>query len=375
MRFSRICLLSIALIAFSFIGVSCSLLYQGSTLYRVLRALKFRVSSIESEQPTRLDRVDVLFLWRLREALDGEEIEKIRNFVEGGGTLIVAGYHQALDSLFLDYGVEMRPASKPLETSKRLTNFPIFPIRPVSEIHSRTTYSIRPIKRDVAPLYGRGEDYSVVTFRVGNGRAIFLSCPHIFSYFGLKDGGNATFVYNLLTTLPRRARIALAEYRYYPFRPTQSADPPIHLLFKTPVGLGVVYIGLIVFLFLVLRGKRFGKPLVVEETHRRFGSEYVFAMTALYQKGNTQLAVLKQIRDAFRTDLAARWDINPKLETASFVDEIAKRKPIDTDELRELLKSLEPHEDISEAHLLSLAKQVETYRDKEKIGRTRLMQR
>ena len=156
MKVSRIYLLSIALIAFSFFGVSCNLLYQGSTLYRVLRALKFRVTSIESEQPTRLDRMDVLFLWRLREALDGEEIEKIRHFVEGGGTLIVAGEHQALDSLLLDYGLEMRKVSKPLEISKRVPINPIFPNRPVSEIYSRTNFSIRPIKRDVAPLYGHG---------------------------------------------------------------------------------------------------------------------------------------------------------------------------------------------------------------------------
>ena len=375
MRFSRTCLLSIALIAFSFIGISCNLFYQGSTLYRVLRALKFRVTSIESEQPTRLDRVDVLFLWQLGEALDKEEIEKIRNFVEGGGTLIVAGYHQALDSLLLDYGLEMRQASKLLEISKRVPINPIFPNRPVSEIYSKTKYSIRPIKRGVAPLYGHGEDYSVVTFRVGNGRAFFISCPYVFSYSGLKDDGNATFVYNLLTTLPRRARIGLAEYRYYPFRPTHSAAPPIHLLFKTPVGLGVLYIGLIVFVFLVLRGRRFGIPLVVAETHRRFSSEYVSAMTTLYQKGNTRSAILKQIRDTFRSDLAARWNINPSIETASFVVEIAKRKPIHTDELRELLTRLEPHEDISEEHLLSLAKQVEAYRDREKIARTRLVQR
>ena len=375
MKVSRIYLLSIALIAFSFFGVSCNLLYQGSTLYRVLRALKFRVTNIESEQPTRLDRMDVLFLWRLREALDGEEIEKIRHFVEGGGTLIVAGEHQTLDSLLLDYGLEMRKVSKPLETSKRVPINPIFPNRPVSEIYSRTNFSIRPIKRDVAPLFGRKEDYSIVTFRVGNGRAFFISCPYIFSYAGLKDDGNATFVYNLMTTLPRRARIGLAEYRYYPFRQTHTAATPIHLLFKTPVGLGVVYIGLIVFLFLVLRGKRFGKPLVVEETHRRFSSEYVLAMTALYQKGNTRSAILKHLRDTFRSDLATRWNINPNLETASFVEEITKRKPIDGDELQELLTRLEPHEDISETYLLSLAKQVEAYCDKEKIGRTRLMQR
>jgi hypothetical protein len=340
-----------------------------------MRALKFRVTSIEAEQPARLDRVDVLFLWRLREALDGKEIEKIRHFVESGGTLIVAGDHQALDSLLFDYGLEMRNASKPLETSQRIPIDPIFPNRTVNEIYSRTNFSIQPIERDVAPLFGRGTDYSIVTFREGNGRAFFISCPYIFSYSGLREDRNATFLYNLMTTLPRRARIGLAESQYYAFGSIDATNPLIHLLFKTPVGLGVVYIGLIIFLFLILRGKRFGKPLVVEETHRRFSSEYVLAMTALYQKGNTRSAILKQIRDTFRSDLAARWNINPKLNTASFVEEIAKRRPIDTDELQELLTGLELHGGITEAHLLALAKQVEAYRDKEKIGRTRLVQR
>ena len=149
-----------------------------------------------------------------------------------------------------------------------------------------------------------------------------FSCHAIyFNDSGLGDDRNATFLYNLMTTLPSRARIGLAESHYYAFGSIDATNPLIHLLFKTPVGLGVTYIGLIIFLFLILRGKRFGKPLVVEETHSRFSSEYVLAMTALYQKGNTRSAILKQIRDTFRSDLSARWNINPSLNTASFVEE------------------------------------------------------
>jgi hypothetical protein len=371
----RTCLFSISLIVLSFFELSCDLLHQGSTLYGVLRELKFRVTEIKAEQPARLNRLDVLILWQLHEALDEGEIEEIHHFVERGGTLIVAGDRSALEFLLFDFGLEMRKASKPLETSQRIPVAPVFPNRPVNEIFSRTDFAIQSIERDVAPLFGKEMDYSIVTFREGNGRAFFMSCPYIFNDSGLGDDRNATFLYNLMTTLPRRARIGLAESQYYAFGSIDATNPLIHLLFKTPVGLGVVYIGLIIFLFLILRGKRFGKPLVVEETHRRFSSEYVLAMTALYQKGNTRSAILKQIRDTFRSDLAARWNINPKLNTASFVEEIAKRRPIDTDELQELLTGLELHGGITEAHLLALAKQVEAYRDKEKIGRTRLVQR
>ena len=375
MRNAKTCFLSIALIALPFFGLSCDLPYEDSALYSVLRALNFRVTKIEVAQPARLDRLDVLFLWQLNETLDTQEIEDIHHFVEEGGTLIVAGDHESLDSLLSDYGLEMRRASKPLKISRRIPIDPIFANRPVDEIYSTTNVAIQSTEREVAPLFGQETDYSVVTFREGDGRVFFMSCPDIFTYFGLKDEQNATFFYNLLATLPQRARIGLAELDYYAFDSTETADPLFYLLFKTPGGLGIVYIGLIVFLFLILRGRRFGKPLVVEETHRRVSSEYVFAMTALYQKGNTRPTILKQIRDTFRFDLGARWRINSNLETATFVEEIARRKPIDTDELQQLLTELEPNGDISEARLLSLAKRVDAYYDTANIGRKRLGQR
>ena len=67
-----------------FFGLSCGLPYEDSVLYSVLQAMKFRVTKIEAVQPARLDRLDVLFLWQLNEALDAEEIEDIHHFVEDG---------------------------------------------------------------------------------------------------------------------------------------------------------------------------------------------------------------------------------------------------------------------------------------------------
>ena len=367
----KACLLCISLIALCFLESSCGLPDQESVLYRVMQRLKFRVTKIKAAQPARLDRLDVLFLWRLRRELDEQDIEEIHRFVEDGGTLIVAGDHESLNSLLLDYGLEMRKASNSLETSRRIPTDPIFPNRPVDEVYSNTDYAIQQTERDVAPLFGQGTDYSIVTFHEGEGRAFFISCPNIFTRYGLRDDRNATFLYNLMSTLPHRARVGLAQFGYYAAGSASAANPLMYLLFNTAGGLGVVYSGVIVFLFLILRGRRFGKPLAVEETHRRVSSEYVHAMTALYQKGDTRRAILRQIRDTFRSDLAARWHINPNLESTSFVEEIARRKPIDTDEFLRLLTELEPRGTISEARLLSLAKQVEAYCDRANIGHSR----
>ena len=371
MKNSKACLLCIALIALCFLESSCSLPDQESVLYRVMQRLKFRVTKINAAQPARLDRLDALFLWSLRRELSDQEIEGIHRFVEDGGTLIVAGDHESLNSLLHHYGLEMRKASNSFETSRRIPTDPIFPIRPVDEVYSNTDYAIQQTERDVAPLFGQGTDYSIVTFHEGEGRAFFISCPNIFTRYGLRDDRNATFLYNLMSTLPHRARVGLAQFGYYAAGSASAANPLMYLLFNTAGGLGVVYSGVIVFLFLILRGRRFGKPLAVEETHRRVSSEYVHAMTALYQKGDTRRAILRQIRDTFRSDLAARWHINPNLESTSFVEEIARRKPIDTDEFLRLLTELEPRGTISEARLLSLAKQVEAYCDRANIGHSR----
>ena len=375
MRNAKYRILSIILVTFAFFQFSCDSLVNESVLYRVMRKLKFRVTKIEAAQPARLERLDVLFLWQLHRELDENEIEEIHGFVEDGGTLIVAGDHESLNSLLLDYGLEMRKASNSLETSRRIPIEPIFPNRPVNEIYSSTDYAIQSSERDIAPLYGQDEDYSIVTFGEGEGRAFFISCSDIFYRNGLRDNRNSTFLYNLMTTFPHRARIGLAEDYYYAVGSASEANPVMYLLFNTAGGLGVVYIGVIVFLFLILRGRRFGKPLTLEETHRRVSSEYVHAMTALYQKGNTRHAILKQIRDTFRSNLAARWHINPNLETVSFVEEIARRKPIDIKELQMLLTEMETHGDISEARLLSIAKQVEAYCERATIGHARPMHR
>ena len=143
-------------------------------------------------------------------------------------------------------------------------------------------------------------------------------------------------------------------------------------LFKTPAGLGMIYICLALFIFLTLRGRRFGKPLQVQEKNRRLSTEYVLAMTALYQKGNTRMEILKQLRDKFKHDLAERWRVNPNLEAAAFIEELVQRGATNEEgQISNLLAELETKQDISETQLLEIAQRVETYCETERIGRSK----
>ena len=380
MRIVRTSIFSFILIVFVCFLSSCDLPGYGSALYQILNKLKFRIAEISAEYPARLDRYDVLFLQTLDKAPTETEVRDIQDFVSTGGTLIVAGNNKVLEGLFSVYGLELRQLTDRLEFSQRIPEEPLFPLHPVDEVRTGTDFAIEAIGREVAVLYGREDDATIVTLRDGEGRAFFIASEHLFTRAsehlftrsGMRHGGNAAFLYNLMSTLPRNARIGLAERRYYTLE-TKPPNPFIAFVFRTPGGLGAVYICLTLFLFLVLRGQRFGKPLDAQEKNRRLSAEYVHAMTALYQKGNTRMEVLRHIRDRFKADLGARWRVNPNLETEAFLEELALRGAIDEDdELTNMMADLDPSGNISESRLLDIAKRVEAYRETEKIGKSKL---
>lgn len=353
---------------------SCDSVAEGTILYRVLRKLKFHVMKISVMYPVRLERYDVLFLQDLHTGPTKEEAKEIQNFVNTGGTLIAAGDDQELANLFEAYGLKLRKLEKRQKLSRRIPDEPFFTGHSVEEIRVRTDSVIEPLEREVAVLYGTEDAAVIVTFRDGKGRVFLIASSYLFSTGGLRNNeGNAMLLYNLMSTLPRNARIGLAEWGYYTTESKKSSDPIVALVFGTSGGLAAVYICLTLFVFLMLRGRRFGKPLDVRERNRRLSSEYVHAMTDLYQKGNTRLSILKHIREKFRADLSNRWRVNPNLDTQTFLEELARRGAMDGNEgLTKLVMDLELTGSISEAQLLDLAKRVEAYAETANLRRTKL---
>ncbi len=351
--------------------ISCDSLQEGSVLYLILRKLKFRVTEISAEIPSRLNRYNVLFLQDLNKMPSETEIQKIQDFVRNGGTLIISGgNHLAMEGLVAAYGLRFRNLPRRMEYAQRISEESFFPLHPVDRIYSRSYFVIETSDQDMAVLYGSEDGAVVVTLRDGEGRVFITTSAYLFHENGLRDSNNATLFYNLMSTLPRRARIGLAEEDYY----TQESIPSnsfVNFIFKTSTGLSAVYLCLILFIFLTLRGKRFGMPLDVQENNRRLSSEYVHAMTALYQKGNTRMEILRHIREKFRADLGTRWRVNPNLDTNSFLEELVQRGVVDEElELTNLLYELEPSGEISETQLVDIAKRIEVYCETAKIRTT-----
>jgi hypothetical protein len=336
-------------------------------LYDTLKKLNFRVERVRAEPYTLSPNLSVLFLVQPHDVLKAETRVEMQAFVEQGGILVVATT-QNLHGLVSDYGLQIVEAEKPLITSLRLSPNPFFEDTPVDHFISFTACGIHPVERELAPLFGVGTEYSLVTFRVGAGRVFVLSCPYIFTKHGLGFEENATLVYNLLTYLPPKSRIGFDEYHHGFRSQTESRSRSgtgqlVRLFWGVPIGWALVYAGMLILIFLLLRGRRFGQPIEPDRSRRRLSSEYVLAMENLYRKGRKRDAILEHIRNEFRRTLAAPWNITPTLDIPTFVDEIAKRKPIDADELRSLLEALEQTIELSEHRLLTLAQRVEAFQD------------
>lgn len=341
---------------------SCDTFIESSVLSKILRKSKFRVTEISVQYPSRLNSYDVLFLQDLYKIPTESEIQNIQNFVKDGGTLIVSGgNHKTMAGLVAAYGLKLQNLPNRMEYVNSNHEEPFFTSNEVDRIQPRTYFAIVPEKRNMLTLYGTEQQAIVATLQDGEGRVYFTTSAHLFNGNGLKHSGNAALFYNLMSTLPRKAHIGLAERNYY----AQSGTPTsafIYFVFKTPWGLAAVYISLILFVFMTLRGRRFGQPLDVRANSRRLSTEYVYAMTVLYQKGNTRMDILRHIRDKFHTDLGSRWRVSPHLDMSTFLNELIQRSVEDKKgELTNLIRDLEVTENLSESQLVDLAKRVDSY--------------
>lgn len=362
MKIHRVHIYLLILIVLSCSHFSCDALIESSVLSNILRKLKFRVTEITVQYPSRLKNYDVLFLQELLRIPTESEIQNIQDFVKDGGTLIVSGgNHKTMSALVATYGLKLQNLPNRMEYANRYPEAPFFPLNEVNRIRPLTYFAIESDRREMVVLYGSENQAVVATLQDGDGRAYFTTSAHLFNENGLRHSGNAALFYNLMSTLPSKARIGLAEGNYY----AQSVTPSsafINFVFKTPWGLAAVYICLILFVFMSLRGRRFGQPLDARQNNRRLSTEYVHAMTALYQKGNTRMDILRHIRDKFRADLGSRWRVNPNLKNIDFLEELGQRGVDDEEgELSNLIRDLEISGKISETQLVDLAKRVDTY--------------
>lgn len=291
--------------------------------------------------------------------IEQAEWEVLDEWVDEGGTLILAG-----DQLYTSFAT--RHFEFRLDYAIAPTLTVQTPLLAAPMLTSPLTTQARPYftteRTDFVTLAANDAGPVIVTFQQGAGRVILSASPHPFSNAGLKEPGNAELVLNLIgLTVEMTERWAWFDEWHHGIRPERVGSGASQLgpeawLTRQPAGQAMLYIAAVLFLALLLRGRRFGRPVPPpSELHRRSPLEYITAIANLNRRAGLRSTVLGQYHQRLKRELGQRYRLDPTLPDDEYVQALARFNPnLAADKLGALLTKLRKRS-VTEGELLQAA--------------------
>jgi hypothetical protein len=312
-------------------------------LYLWLDELGYRPARVENG-PFRLpDEATLLFVLAPREPFDDIELRILRNWVRAPGhTLVVASDGWRGADLFRGLGAGLGPLETPAEV---LTpTVPLLVVPPPGPVLVETARGLLLEDDDFVAHLDAGDAPVLISTRYHGGRIFMTTAVRPFTNQGLRDSGSARLVYNLLAGLEPSARILFDEV-HHGYAAGEVGGGLRGWLLRSPWGWALLYSAAILFGWLLLRGRRFGRPVPAPG---RGGvppqGEYVVSMARLFRRGGRRTFVQRHHHDRLKRELARPWRLNPDLPDAEFVAALARCRddlpPEAQTDLRGLLRRL-----------------------------------
>ncbi len=281
----------------------------------------------------------------------------LRSWVEDGGTLLLAGTSQPMRLLAqeLDVSLGIAPSSETAVTNQT----PLLNSPNLNDIAATTPTFLRPQRDDFVTLLANAAgNPTAIAFAEGNGRVILTTLTEPFSNEGIQTEGNAELLLNLLNAAPHLNGIWFNEW-HHGIRPQADGElTSSNWLQRTPVGRALLLVLVIIFVGLLLRGRRFGRPVPLrQDIVRRAPLEYITGIANLSRRAGHRTAVLQHYHDRLKRDLGARYRLNPNLPDQEFIAQLANYQPnLDTDALRQTLQKLS-QTNISESDMVQIVRE------------------
>ena len=292
-----------------------------------------------------------------------EEINAVLAWVEDtGGTLIVADDQQ--NGLFtrLDLTVTTPPLDEfnlnPVTTDKPSHAF----INPaVSDLQSYlTTGYFERTRPNSQVLVGTEDQPTMLGISRGRGMIYVSTNVGLFTNTGLFHESNARILLNMVNRVPAGGVIAFDEVHHGRALVPRAAPVPAQPY--SPLVAAMVYSAIVVGLWALLSGRRFGQIVPSRiDLMRRNSSEYVQSMANLFQRGRQAEHMQAHYRTYLKRRVAKPYGINPKIDDQSFLSEVQRYSDtIDRNHLAHLLNHLsQPNP--SEATILALVNDIDRF--------------
>jgi len=293
----------------------------GKALRLWLEALGYGVTTLEDEQYAVPRDVGTVLLLSPSTPLGTAASTELERWVRAGGRLVVADSNGFSSQMLRRFGVTMQmvadvteavPAT-PGQLDPRIASLPVSPryevllsSRPVALVP--LLVGVRPDTPASAPSSAR-RPILAARLPVDRGELVVLSVPDLLSNTGLRSEPNARLALSLIE-LPdgpgdrngAAGRIAIDELHHGYGR--VEGRSTFTLLFAQAWGRAALLAGIIVLLFLLWRGKRFGRAVPVFIDRGRSLGELVTSQAALYRAGGKRLFVAEHLARQLRHEFA-----------------------------------------------------------------------
>lgn len=314
-------------------------------LQRWLRALGYDARNLEYAAWQIPDEAAVLFMIAPREEpITPEQADETLRWVRNGGTLILVQPDQPLaarPNALMDQLQAATVISDDVALEERATAAqPLLTNPPVLSVPVKTEAVLDLRRSDALPILQTRLGVTLAGVQEARGYVYLASSTYPFTNAGLREPGSAPLMLNLLARAPRGATVLFDEWHHgYRTPPTLR-----NIAIRQGWGWAVAYTALVLVLYIVLTGRRFGRAVPLRaDVARRSSTEYIQSMAQLFRRAGKQQFMLDHYRSQFKRRLARPYGFAPPADDEAFVRELERYRGANDEQaarLRALLARL-----------------------------------
>ncbi|HZG68716.1 MAG TPA: DUF4350 domain-containing protein, partial [Herpetosiphonaceae bacterium] len=343
-------------------------------LQRWLDSLGYQTANLEYTGWAIPDDAAALFMITpVREPIRDEEAQEILRWVRAGGTLIAVDERpqRLLKSNGLWETLQVTAAiseAEELQVAGQATVAqPLLVSPPVSSVPVSTTGALRIDDGAYVTLLQTHFGPTLIGRQEGRGYMYLSVAAHPFTNAGLREPGSAALVLNLLSRVPRGATVLFDEFHHGFTTKAAAAQPSLRrIVLSQWWGWAAVYAAGVLALYLVLTGRRFGRPIPLRrDIVRRSSAEYVQSMADLLRRSGKREHIAQHYHASLKRRLARPYGFIPPADDDAFVRELIRLGGVTEQQgerVRDLLHGLS-RANIKDADLLRLLHELDTLAD------------
>jgi hypothetical protein len=178
----------------------------------------------------------------------------------------------------------------------------------------------------------------VADTKVGKGRVVFITAPHIVANNGIEEDDNLALALNVVQESPPGKKIAFDEYHHgYGAGGLFGSNSFMGYFKGTPVPWIMAQFVLMSLLLIYTRGRRFARPLPLKVERRTTNLEFVSSMATVARLARASGLAMENIYSEFRRRLCHYAGVGRDIDSPRLAREVATRSRISERDLRDVM--------------------------------------